>query len=95
MAASEKGLRERDDNLRLRSASGAAYVDFGWVRRGWLTLLVIEELILGLVGHHRRRFVHGLKLVHSLHTRAVRQVEVEVDRRLVAGRCVSGLDICL
>ena len=56
---------------------------------------MIEELILGLVGYHGRRFVHGLKLVHRLHTRAVRQVEVEVDRRLVAGRCVSGFDTCL
>ena len=95
VAAGEKGLRERDDNLRLRSVSGAAHVDFRRVRRGLLTLVVIEELILGLVRYHRRCFVHSLELMHSFHTRAVRQVEVEVDRRLAAGGRVGGLDICL
>ena len=85
VAASEKGLRERYDNLRLRPVSSAAYVDLGRVRRILLTLLLIEELILGLVRYHGWRFVHGLKLVHSFYTRAVRQVEVEVDRRLAPG----------
>ena len=46
-------------------------------------VLMIVKLRMGLVRNHGRAFIHRLKLVHGLNSRAVRQVEVKVDRWLL------------